>query len=64
MIDFPAKICYLNNDEVKIVKDMNEIEKYRGFVVQQVNMAWGRKIHFINFADQWEEYEKTLQCNR
>lgn len=62
MTNFPAKICYIDNDEIKIVKNVNEIEKYRGFIIQK-NLTWGRKVHLINFFDQWEEYEKTNKCN-
>jgi len=44
MINFPAKIHYADNDEIKIVHQLNEIDKGRAFTIEELDIKWGRKL--------------------
>ena len=58
MINFPARIRYIDKDEVQVVNTSEEIQKRRAFVVEEISPKWGRR-SIVNQYLEGEDYESA-----
>lgn len=61
MKNFPVRIRYLDKNEVQIVNSPEEIQRGRSFVVEELNVKWGRKP--VVSAYREDDYEPTRLYN-
>lgn len=53
MTNYPARIRYVDKDEVQVVKSSEDIQNGRAYVVEEV--TWGRKTSTCGYATEGED---------